>query len=209
MPKSPQLHFLYGWNAEGELRTPEGLAAHQISSLARWPELRYLSASPSSEMRNTFSRSSSGGPQRIDIELERHHGLDQRVGLQDSRVDFPESTDLATVQNDRGRPSGKEIPVVDRIHVRGPPDVPHQAEDQRLRLRERSLVMDRRRPDAPHVARLEDDIRDFEDPLRQLAVLVQAEDVHQRREHRCAEGREILAQRVADHDAVRRLEGVL
>ena len=23
------------WNAEGEIRTPEGLAAHQISSLAR------------------------------------------------------------------------------------------------------------------------------------------------------------------------------
>ena len=43
MPKSPQLHFLYGWNAEGEIRTPEGLAAHQISSLARWTELRYLS----------------------------------------------------------------------------------------------------------------------------------------------------------------------
>src|SRR3989442_5421746 len=41
--------------AEGEIRTPEGLAAHQISSLARWTELRYLSASPSSEARNTFS----------------------------------------------------------------------------------------------------------------------------------------------------------
>src|SRR2546427_12662950 len=30
-------------NAEGEIRTPEGLPAHQISSLARWTELRYLS----------------------------------------------------------------------------------------------------------------------------------------------------------------------
>src|SRR5437879_1817587 len=32
-----------GENAEGEIRTPEGLAAHQISSLARWTGLRYLS----------------------------------------------------------------------------------------------------------------------------------------------------------------------
>src|SRR2546426_4331090 len=32
------------WNkAEGEIRTPEGLPAHQISSLARWTEPRYLS----------------------------------------------------------------------------------------------------------------------------------------------------------------------
>ena len=38
------------WDAEGEIRTPEGLAAHQISSLARWTELRYLSASPLPEM---------------------------------------------------------------------------------------------------------------------------------------------------------------
>ncbi len=38
-----QLHSPYGWNAEGEIRTPEGLAAHQISSLARWTGLRYLS----------------------------------------------------------------------------------------------------------------------------------------------------------------------
>src|SRR5256885_5312111 len=30
-------------NAEGEIRTPEGLAAHQISSLARLTGLRYLS----------------------------------------------------------------------------------------------------------------------------------------------------------------------
>src|SRR2546428_9165028 len=30
-------------DAEGEIRTPEGLTAHQISSLARWTELRYLS----------------------------------------------------------------------------------------------------------------------------------------------------------------------
>src|SRR5439155_907231 len=29
-----------GGNAEGEIRTPEGLAAHQISSLARWTALR-------------------------------------------------------------------------------------------------------------------------------------------------------------------------
>src|SRR5437899_902333 len=47
-------------DAEGEIRTPEGLAAHQISSLARWTELRYLSASPSSAVRNTFSRPLSG-----------------------------------------------------------------------------------------------------------------------------------------------------
>src|SRR3989442_2113361 len=49
-----------GEDAEGEIRTPEGLAAHQISSLARWTELRYLSASPSSEVGNTFSRMLTG-----------------------------------------------------------------------------------------------------------------------------------------------------
>src|SRR5437867_398723 len=69
------------------------------------------------------------GTQRLDIELERHHGLDQRIGLEDSRMDLPESTDLATVQHDRGRAPGDEIPVLDGIDLRGPTDVPHQAED--------------------------------------------------------------------------------
>src|SRR3989442_14964499 len=55
-----ELHFCPQVDAEGEIRTPEGLAAHQISSLARWTELRYLSASPSSEVGNTFSRMISG-----------------------------------------------------------------------------------------------------------------------------------------------------
>src|SRR5438046_8835981 len=32
-----------GTAAEAEIPTPEGLAAHQISSLARWTGLRYLS----------------------------------------------------------------------------------------------------------------------------------------------------------------------
>src|SRR5207247_2984862 len=41
-----------GKNAEGEIRTPEGLAAHQISSLARWTGLRYLSGSTSPAPRN-------------------------------------------------------------------------------------------------------------------------------------------------------------
>ena len=44
-----------GENAEGEIRTPEGLSAHQISSLARRTGLRYLSGSPSPEPGNTFS----------------------------------------------------------------------------------------------------------------------------------------------------------
>src|SRR5207302_11415541 len=64
LPK-PRLHFPYGWDAEGEIRTPEGLAAHQISSLARWTGLRYLSGSPSPEPRNTFSpprRDDRNGP---------------------------------------------------------------------------------------------------------------------------------------------------
>src|SRR5439155_17667940 len=39
---------------------------------------------------------SAGGPQWFDIEFERHHGLDQRIGLEDSRMDLPEPTDLAT-----------------------------------------------------------------------------------------------------------------
>ena len=41
--ESPQGHFPTAWNAEGEIRTPEGLAAHQISNLARSTGLRYLS----------------------------------------------------------------------------------------------------------------------------------------------------------------------
>src|SRR3989441_4834823 len=69
--------------------------------------------------------------------------------------------------------------------------------------------MDGSRPDTPYVPRLEHDVRDLEDPLRQLAVLVQAEDVHQRRKHGRTEGREILVQRVPDYDAVWRVEPVL
>src|SRR6266581_5816709 len=42
-------------DAEGEIRTPEGLAAHQISSLARLTGLRYLSGLASPEPGNTFS----------------------------------------------------------------------------------------------------------------------------------------------------------
>src|SRR5436309_14774839 len=122
------LRFRSGEDAEGEIRTPECLAAHQISSLARWTELRYLSASPSSEMRNTFARNSAGGLQRLEVELERHHGLHQWVGLKDSRVDLPEATDRATVRRDRCRPSRKEIAVLDRIHVRGSTGVQPQAE---------------------------------------------------------------------------------
>ena len=38
-----ELYWTHERNAEGEIRTPEGLAAHQISSLARWTGLRYLS----------------------------------------------------------------------------------------------------------------------------------------------------------------------
>src|SRR5436189_6033047 len=53
--RNPGNCAFYGWNAEGEIRTPEGLAAHQISSLARWTGLRYLSGSPSPEPGNTFS----------------------------------------------------------------------------------------------------------------------------------------------------------
>src|SRR2546426_1142227 len=49
-----------GEGAEGGSRTPQGPSAPQISSLARWTELRYLSASPSSEVGNTFSRMISG-----------------------------------------------------------------------------------------------------------------------------------------------------
>src|SRR5207249_6711088 len=56
----PLADSVLGKYAEGEIRTPEGLAAYQISSLARWTELRYLSASPSSEVGNTFSRELSG-----------------------------------------------------------------------------------------------------------------------------------------------------
>src|SRR5438128_8820679 len=96
MPKSPQLHFLYGWNAEGEIRTPEGLAAHQISSLARWTELRYLSASPSSEARNTFSREVNGRTARARHLARTPSRLDQRVRLEDAAKDLPKKTNLAT-----------------------------------------------------------------------------------------------------------------
>ena len=56
------LDSVLGKNAEGEIRTPEGLAAHQISSLARWTGLRYLSASRHhGDPQNTFSRHSGAG----------------------------------------------------------------------------------------------------------------------------------------------------
>src|SRR2546422_10438417 len=84
---------------------------------------------------------SAGGPQRLDIEFERHDGLDQSVGLQNPRVDLPEATDLPIVQHDGGPASGNEIRVVDWIDIRGPTHVPHQAEDQGFRLRERGFVM--------------------------------------------------------------------
>src|SRR2546426_5222627 len=43
---------------------------------------------------------SPGGPQRLDIELERHDGLDQRVRFQDPRVDLSKSTNLTAVDHD-------------------------------------------------------------------------------------------------------------
>src|SRR5439155_3782598 len=73
---------------------------------------------------------SAGGPQWLDIEFERHHRLDQCVGLKDAGMDLPESTDLAAFQEDSGRAPRDEIRIFDRIHIGGPTNVPHQAEDQ-------------------------------------------------------------------------------
>src|SRR6266511_5123819 len=41
--RNPKVHPACDSNTKGEIRTPEGLAAHQISSLARLTGLRYLS----------------------------------------------------------------------------------------------------------------------------------------------------------------------
>src|SRR3989442_2941485 len=91
-----ELHFCPQVDAEGEIRTPEGLAAHQISSLARWTELRYLSASPSSEVRNTFSRALSARTSTARVRVRTPSRLDQRVRLEDAAKDLPEETNLAT-----------------------------------------------------------------------------------------------------------------
>src|SRR3989442_13108763 len=90
-------------------------------------------------------------------------------------MDFPQATDGVPVDEDGGGPAGDEVAVLHRLDVRGPTDIPQQAEDERLRFRERGFVMDRGGRDAPDVPRLHYDIRDLEDPLRQLAVFVQAE----------------------------------
>src|SRR5439155_10793353 len=63
---------------------------------------------------------SLNGTQRLDIDLEGHHGLDQRIGLEDSRMNLPESTDLATVEMDGGRAPRDKIPVLDGSDLRGP-----------------------------------------------------------------------------------------
>src|SRR6266508_2038246 len=95
-------------NAEGEIRTPEGLAAHQISSLARSTGLRYLSGLASSEARNTFSPRSLGGKQRRRIEFDRDDRLHQAVCVKDPRMDLPESTEVATPRPHRAaRPAMK------------------------------------------------------------------------------------------------------
>src|SRR5438034_488861 len=41
-----------------------------------------------------------------------------------------EATDLAAFQEDSGRAPRDEIRIFDRIHIGGPTNVPHQAEDQ-------------------------------------------------------------------------------
>src|SRR5207247_9420777 len=59
-PQAVARDSVLGKNAEGEIRTPEGLAAHQISSLARWTGLRYLSARAITETRKIPSLVSWG-----------------------------------------------------------------------------------------------------------------------------------------------------
>src|SRR5437899_7511953 len=94
-------------DAEGEIRTPEGLAAHQISSLARWTELRYLSASPSSEVRNTFSRELSG-----------------RTATGRHRVRTPSQAERAS----KPPRSAGGSPRIDQSHDRPPGRGPHALE---------------------------------------------------------------------------------
>src|SRR2546428_469969 len=124
-------------------------------------------------------------------------------------MDVAEPTDGVPVDEDGGGPAGDEIPVVDGLDFRRPPDVPQQAEDERLRCRERGFVVDRGGRDAPDVPRRHGDVRDLEDPLRQLAMFVQAEDRQEGGEHRRPQRGEVLPERILDHDPVRRLERIL
>src|SRR6266567_5563253 len=121
---------LLGKDAEGEIRTPEGFAAHQISSLARLTGLRYLSGLASSDVGNTFSPRSSGGEQRHRIELDHDDRLHEAVCVEDPRMDLAESTDLAPFRSDGGRASGDEIVVLHRLHGRFVAHVAHEAEDE-------------------------------------------------------------------------------
>src|SRR2546428_11672419 len=74
---------------------------------------------------------STGGPQRLDIEFERHHRLNERVGFQNPRVDLPESSNLTAVNHDGCRATRIEVRVLNPVDVRVLTDVLPQAEDTR------------------------------------------------------------------------------
>src|SRR5438445_13772048 len=121
-------------------------------------------------------------------------------------MDLPQTTNLTTAHHDEGLTPWNKVRVLNPIVTCALPYIPHEAQDQRLRLRERRFVMECGRPDAPNVPRLEYDLRDFKQALREFAVLVQPEDVHQRRQQRGPERRAILVQRIPNPDPVRRLD---
>src|SRR6266571_3337591 len=145
---------LLGKDAEGEIRTPEGFAAHQISSLARLTGLRYLSGLASSDVGNTFSPRSSGGEQRHRIELDCNDRLHESVRVENPRMDLAESTDLASLRPDGGRPARDEVVVLHGLHVRVVAHVTQEAEHQGFRFGEGGFVVHRRGRYPSHVARL-------------------------------------------------------
>src|SRR5439155_21559734 len=126
------------------------------------PGFATSAGSPLSESGNTLSRSSAGGSKRPHVQFEGDHRLDERVGLEYPGMDLAEPTDLAPLNEHGCGPATDEVPILHRDHVPGAANVPDEAEDERLRLRERGLVLPRLRPRAWYVPRRHHDLRGFE-----------------------------------------------
>src|SRR5439155_1259522 len=136
--------------------------------------------------------SEAGRPQRGHVQLEDDHGLDECVGFEDPRMDLAETSDVPPVEDNGGGSARDEIRVINRGHLPRLPEVAQEAQDQGLRLRERSFVVHRRRSDPSHVLRAEDDVGGLEDPLWQLSMFVQTKDVQEGRKQRGPKRRELF-----------------
>src|SRR5438552_4504793 len=201
--------FSMGGTLRGRFELPRALRPTRSQVWRVRPGFATSAASPLPESGNTLSRSVARGPKRPYVQLEGDHRLDERIGLENPGMDLAEPTDLVSLDHHGCSPARDEVPILDRDYVPRAADVPEEAEDQRLRLRERGLVMHRSGRDVPHVPRLDHDIRRFEDPLRQLAVFVASVEVEERREQSRTERGQVLPQRVDDLHPRRSLDRVL